>query len=108
MHGGVRPWLRARLERHIQSRAASPFLRFFESEHLGVLQSGPGVISAADDFAVSHHYGAHGRIGSSRAPPARGELQSLFQMIHVSQTSDATKFAGSNGSRSSTCSPTPM
>ena len=53
--------VRARLERHVQRRAAGPLARRFERDDLGVA---PGRLgrALADDLAVAHEHGTDGRL----------------------------------------------
>ncbi len=73
-----------------------------------MLQPGIGVEAAAHHFAVAHQHRAHHRIGAGQRPALARQVERFAHEcgVHFSK-SDSMNFSASNGSRSSTFSPTP-
>ena len=80
----------------------------FQREHLGVLHAGPGVEAASDHLPVLTMHRAHGGIRAGAAQALARRVRAPLQWYgFIFQTMTATNSSGSNGSRSSTFSPTP-
>ncbi len=67
--------VRAGFESHIDGGALCLLTRFFQGQDFRMLQTGPGVETAAHDFAIAHNHRAHHGIGAGerRAPAGEGE-----------------------------------
>ena len=107
--GGVRPWCEqgSRLMYSVAPRARSPASS--SARISACLHAGLGVKAAAHHFAVAHQHRAHQRDWDWPAPApcrARSSASRMYCGVHFSN-SDAMNFSASNGSRSSTFSPTP-
>src|SRR5439155_19101879 len=107
------------LERDVEGGAPGAIARFPQRLHLGVRASGPRVKPLPHPLAVADHDGAHHGVGGAeptaalrqreraRHPAAVLRNQSQRRAHHASVTSPLTNTVGSNGWRSSSCSPTP-
>src|SRR5438105_15550043 len=79
-----------------------------------MLYSRPSMKAPADHFFIAHHHRTHGGIRTCKTAAVFGELQSFLHVVGHGGTAlyqsnrDATNLSGSNGSRSSIFSPTPM
>ena len=80
-----------------------------QRDHLRMVHAAIRMKAAAHHFAVAHHYRAHHGVGTGQRPALARQVQRFAHVcrIHFSK-SDAMNFSESNGSRSSTFSPTPM
>jgi hypothetical protein len=101
-----------RLERHIHGRAARSFAGLLDGQDFGMFHAFRGIEPAADHLAIANNHRAYRRIGRGAADAACSQFQGLVQiLVHRlfdnQSKIEATKISGSNGSRSSSCSPTP-
>ena len=74
--------VRARLERHVESRPAGGFAGLLERDHFGVTDSLVLVPALAHHFALADDDGPDERVIGDLAPPTLGELERPPEMAH--------------------------
>ena len=75
--------MRARLERHVEGRAARCVARLLERDRLGVPDSVVGVPALPHDLAVSHDDRADKRIVAGLAASLLGQFERAEEVTHV-------------------------
>ena len=78
------PVMRARLERHVERRAARSVARLLERDRLGVADSVVLVPALPHDLAVSHDDRADERMVARLSASALGQLERVLEVGHSS------------------------
>ena len=101
--------VRAGFQRDVECRSARALTSLFQRHNFSMFAVGVDVITAANHFAFAHNNRAHRRVRTCLPKSSGGQFQGLrhIEVAHL-EKSDSMNVSGSNGSRSPTCSPTPI